>query len=404
MNRQIRLACMVFLLLFSIAESNATTSDSTSRKFISLVGLDFKPSYLLPTNKFFRGENATQTRMSTALSGQLKYGLKFTPNTYYGKVYPHAIQGIGVAYNTFFNSSEMGNPLALYVFQSSRVAKLSQHLSFDYEWNFGASFGWKPHHEETNPYNKVVGSRTNAYIYLGFLLNWQVAPTVNLKTGIGVTHYSNGNTGYPNAGVNNLGGSISVTRQFGTNSHKSLTPSLVTSGRSNSYFKPFMSYDLIFYGATRTKGLYYGKQSGILLPGSFAIAGMNFNPLYNFSKYFRAGLSLDAQYDESANIADHIVDADMRFDSGAIKFYRPPFIEQFSVGLSVRAEIVMPIFSINLGLGRNFICKGADTDAFYQIFALKADVGKHLFLHIGYQLHQFKEPNNLMIGLGFRFL
>ena len=63
----------------------------------------------------------------------------------------------------------------------------------------------------------------------------------------------------------------------------------------------------------------------------------------------------------------------------------------------------MPIFSINLGVGRNFICKGDDTDSFYQIFALKADVSRNLFLHIGYQLYKFKRPNNLMLGAGYRF-
>lgn len=26
-----------------------------------------------------------------------------------------------------------------------------------------------------------------------------------------------------------------------------------------------------------------------------------------------------------------------------------------------------------------------------------------LFLHVGYQLHDFKDPNNLMLGLGWRF-
>ena len=63
----------------------------------------------------------------------------------------------------------------------------------------------------------------------------------------------------------------------------------------------------------------------------------------------------------------------------------------------------MPIFSIYLGIGRNVICKGADTESFYQVLALKTDITKNLFQHVGYQLHDFKDPNNLMLGLGFRF-
>ena len=109
-----------------------------------------------------------------------------------------------------------------------------------------------------------------------------------------------------------------------------------------------------------------------------------------------------AQYDESANLSDHVATAGGVIDTENIRFHRPPFKEQFAVGLSARAEIVMPIFSINLGIGRNIICKGADTNSFYQIIALKTDITKNLFLHVGYQLYKFKDPNNLMLGIGVR--
>lgn len=141
----------------------------------------------------------------------------------------------------------------------------------------------------------------------------------------------------------------------------------------------------------------------MLVPGSFAVGGLNFTPMYNFSNYFRAGLSLDAQYDESANINEHIANTVGSVDAENIRFHRPPLKEQLAVGLSVRAEIVMPIFSINLGVGRNILCKGADTDSFYQIVALKTDITKNLFLHVGYQLYKFRKPNNLMLGVGVRF-
>ena len=65
----------------------------------------------------------------------------------------------------------------------------------------------------------------------------------------------------------------------------------------------------------------------MLVPGSFAVAGINVNPLYNFTKYFRAGLSLDMQYDESANIINHIANKSVPSDPSELKFYRPPFIE-----------------------------------------------------------------------------
>lgn len=155
----------------------------------------------------------------------------------------------------------------------------------------------------------------------------------------------------------------------------------------------------MIYGATRKRG-FIKDDIPTLVPGSFGIAGLNFAPMYNFNKYFRAGMSMDAQYDESANIKDHKLEQNFSDD---LKFHRPPFREQFSVGLSLRAELVMPIFSINAGIGHNVIYSGDDTNGFYQILALKAYVTRHLFLHVGYQLSKFKDPNNLMLGFGYRF-
>lgn len=379
----------------------ADEQDSVPRKIIHMIGLDFKPAYTFPTKGFFKGENMAKSPIRTNLSGHIKYGFKFAPNSYMGKMYPNTIQGIGIGYNTFYNTEEVGNPLAVYVFQTSQIASITPNLSFDYEWNFGASFGWKKYDAEKNPYNTIVGSKANAYINLGFLLNWQITKEVAFRAGIGLSHYSNGNTSYPNFGVNTLDGRIGLMwcpqnnpdSRYQRNNRLAVTPKYG--------FKPYINYDVIIYGATKKKGIMWEEGSGTVIPGVFAVAGLNFSPMYNFNKFFRAGLSLDAQYDESANITDHLANTDTPTDD--LKFFRPPFIEQFSMGLSVRAEVVMPIFSINLGIGKNFICRGKDTNSFYQNFVLKTDITRNVFLHVGYQLYKFKNPNNLMLGIGYRF-
>lgn len=396
---------------FCVASPVLSPEDSVSRSIVSagdgfhpkkavhMIGVTFKPAYVFPTSEFFKGMNNAQSRINTTLSGHLKYGFRFTPETKLGQLYPHAVQGIGIGYNTFFNSSEVGNPLTVYVFQTSRITSITPKLSFDYEWNFGASFGWKKYNSETNPMNRVVGSKINAYINLGFLLNWELSPNTHLRAGIDVTHYSNGNTRYPNSGVNTIGASIGVTRFFGGGEDYQ-KPSYL---RCKPPFSRYMSYDLIVYGATRKKGVFLENNNSFLVPGSFGIVGLNFNPLYNFNRYFRAGVSLDVQYDESANIQQHIANEITPSTPEEIRFYRPSLKEQFSMGLSVRAEVVMPIFSINIGIGKNFLCKGPDTNKFYQILALKTNITKNLFLHTGYQLYRFKDPNNLMLGIGYRF-
>lgn len=380
------------------AQSLQQSSDTLRHRPLHSIGFDLRPSYVFPTSSFFRGNNAVGEPINTALSAHLKYAFRFSPDSRLGRLYPYAYQGIGVAYNTFFNSSEVGTPVAVYVFQGSRIAQLAPKLTLDYEWNFGASFGWKRYNLETNSYNDVVGSRINAYINAGFFLNWQIAPQWNLTAGIDLTHYSNGNTNYPNSGVNTVGARIGVVRTFGGSTAEH-TPASAGREEEASSVADRISYDVVLYGSTRRRGLFLDNGAE-LIPGSFAVVGLNFNPMYRVNKYFRAGASLDAQYDESANLKAHHVEGT---SGGDLKFYRPPFREQFAVGLSLRAELTMPIFSVNVGFGRNLIQRGEDTRGFYQILALKAFVTPRLFLHVGYQLHDFKDPNNLMLGLGWRF-
>lgn len=392
----------IFLLcLLIISLKGYATSDTIIRKPIHhQIGFDIRPGYVMPTHGFFEGTNAQGKPIRNVLSAHLKYAFRFNPNSSIGQLYPHAYQGIGVSYTSFFNASELGNPISVYVFQGSQIARLFSRLTLDYEWNFGASFGWKKYNEITNSYNDVIGSKINAYLNIGFLLNWQLDPEWKLTAGIEATHYSNGNSNYPNAGVNTIGGRIGIIRTFdsGEKRSQSFKQENVTPKGS-----PF-SYDLIIYGATRRKGIIWPNEK-YLIPGSFGVVGLNFNPLYRINKYFRAGLSLDAQYDESANLKDHVAGTTdyNTLQNGDKKFYRPPFREQFAVGLSLRAELTMPIFCINFGIGRNLIYKGEDTKGFYQILALKTFVTPRLFLHTGYQLSKFSDPNNLMLGLGYRF-
>ena len=393
-HRWILVGILLTVLGWSGNEMQAQKLDF--RKLTHRVGLDIRPGLMAQDNPFFKGENEAGKPIRHALSTHLKYSFQFSKDSEIGRLYPHAYQGIGVSYHYLDNQRELGSPVSVYAFQGSRIARLSRTLSLDYEWNFGASFGWKKHDAFTNAYNGAVGSKINAYINLGFLLNWQLAPRWNLTAGLDLTHFSNGNTHYPNSGVNLIGARIGVVRTFGPAAEEASRETMELPVRER--FQPHFTYDLIIYGATRKRAM-LNEGSPYMIPGSFGLVGLNFHPMYNFNRYFRAGVSLDAQYDESANVENHYVGG----GPDDPKFFKPPFREQFSVGFSARGELVMPIFSINLGVGYNVFQKGKDTQGWYQILALKTSLTRHLFLHVGYQLSKFKDPNNLMLGLGWRF-
>lgn len=80
---------------------------------------------------------------------------------------------------------------------------------------------------------------------------------------------------------------------------------------------------------------------------------------------------------------------------------RPGFGKQLSVGVSAHAELTMPIFSVNVGLGVNILNPEGDR-RFYQMLNLKTFVTRRLFLNVGYRLGKFKDPQNLTLGVGVR--
>ena len=84
-------------------------------------------------------------------------------------------------------------------------------------------------------------------------------------------------------------------------------------------------------------------------------------------------------------------------------FYKPSPSRQWALGTSVRAEYVMPFFAINAGIGYNFLAGTDDQRGLYQTLTLKVAVSRLVYLNIGYSLQRFKDPNHLMLGIGFRF-
>lgn len=411
----IRVSCAftAIALFCAPAQMYASSVGTDSRDSVRVshnVEFDIRPGYLFQTSPFFKGENMSGNPMRGAASSHLRYSFGFDGNYWQTDNMSSICQGIGISYNSFFNTREIGNPVAVYVFQRAGIVSVLPGLSLDLEWDFGLSFGWRPFNVDSpgspdyNEFNTVVGSRINAYIGLGILLDYEISPEWSLVAGVDLSHYSNGNTSYPNSGVNTLGARLGVVRSFNVPTSRDRLDRFLNYGhispdsQSDSRFLTRVSWDLIFYGSCKFKGVKL-ETDPFLVPGKFAVAGMNLSPMYSFSRLFKAGLSLDAQYDESANIAGYAVNP---WDPET-KFYRPPFTEQLSVGVSARVELAMPIFSINFGIGRNFVCTGPDTDGFYQIAALKASLTSNLFIHIGYQLYNFHVPNNLMLGIGYRF-
>ena len=368
-------------------------------KLYSRVSAENRIEYVFPTNNFLKGNNNKNKPINKATSLHFDFSFQYAPNSCVGRVYGESYQGVGVGMYDFSNVSEMGSPRAFYVFQGARIARFAPWAALRYEWNFGLSWKWEPYDVETNSFNGGVGTRRNAYINAGLFVDWRLSRRLDVITGVSFSHFSNGNTKYPNAGVNNGGARIGIAYYF---NRPALNASTEQTELSVPPFPRHVSYDLLIFGSLRRKGVDVDGKL-LAMPGQFGVVGFSFAPLYNFSYKFRAGLSLDGVYDESANVYSRETISDLYDDNYGYVFYKPPLKQQFTLVISAKIEYAMPFFTIGIGIGHNMLYAYGEKRGFYQTLALKINVTRSAYLNVGYNLQDFRSPNFLMLGIGYRF-
>ena len=377
-------ALLALLALPMSAQTEPEPSDSSAtRHFVHQLMFDYRPGAILHTNDFLRGKNPEVRTMNHDMGYYLKYAFSAPEGSEQARIYRDTYQGIGIGWNEF--NPQLGNPVSVFLLQGARIASLSNRLALNYEWNLGLTFGWKPYDEIDNPDNKLIGSRVTAYIGFDLYMRWIASRHVDLNFGLNVTHYSNGNTQFPNLGLNTA--ALRIGAAYYINRH---SPRLLYRHEAMPAVSHDITYDLILYGAWHQRGYYMSDGEAYILPGTYAVAGFNFNPMYRFNHWLKAGLSLDGTHDRGANV-----------DLAGVA---PESVwRQMALGASARVEFCMPYFAINFGIGSNFVNATDDFHGIYELLALKLNLTHRFLLHIGYCLNDFHRPKHLMLGVGWRF-
>lgn len=379
MNLRILVAYIVIACILPIY-----SQEQDSLKTVHRIAADAVPATIFHTNDFLRGGNEETRTMNHDMTFTLKYAFMNHDEVRPGSIHQGAYQGVGLARHEF--NRWLSNPISVYLFQGAPIINFSHRVSLNYEWNLGMAFGWNAYDEETNPENKVIGSKVTAYIDVDIYLRWMMSRYLDFNAGFSLSHFSNGNTTYPNLGLNTcgirLGMAYYINRQLPT-----ATPVV-----RESYPSCRGLYtDVILYGAWK-QGVGHQGDEYYLLPGRYAVMGFNVNPMYRLNPWLSLGASLDGVYDRSASREnDYTEEPDHTFR------------RQVALGLSARSEFAMPYFSINFGVGTYLLGNRNNFRGVYEVLALKIHASRRAMVHIGYSLVDFKTPNNLMIGLGWRF-
>lgn len=385
--------CLMSLAVMVLTVTAFAASDNDSA-IVHRLEVEAAPGTILHTNRFLRGNNPEVRTMNHSFAAKLKYAFLPPEASEQALIYKGSYQGVGLALHDF--NQQLGHPVSAYIFQGATIARLARLLSLNYEWDFGLTYGWKAYDQETHPENHVIGSKMTAYINANFYLCWTLSRHLDLNVGGAFTHYSNGNTSMPNAGLNVFEGRLSMA--YYINRHLS-----TISDRPLPLFQRNIHTDLTLYGAWKRKGV-DTSDGTYAIPGVFGVVGVNVNPMYGLNHWLNVGASLDLQYDHGSNIdLEEKALTETYWNGTEEDIHIPAWYKQVSAGLSARAEFVMPYFTINFGIGHNFLNASAfDFKGFYEVLALKIAMTQKMFLHIGYSLYDFYYPNNLMLGIGYR--
>lgn len=351
----------------------------------------------------------------SAVPFSLRYSFSFTDPDI-RNYYPGGYQGISVGTLNLGSleprgwskaTRNIGYPVLVYLFQGAPFWNNSRGFSLAYEWNFGAAIGWKPYSEANERFNLTVGSQVNAYLNLNLFACYEVSTNLKLFGGVAVSHFSNGNTSFPNPGINSLGLRIGV--EYTLNPPEKGFPPVKEADTEKDSGKDGdkdceavkrrkLEYDLSLWGASR-KRVYRGGEEPVLLPGHFACAGISFAPMVRLNTWWRVGGSFDLQWDRSSGLKRYYISGTTTED---IKFSTPNFFRQVTVGLSAHGELQMPVFAVNVGIGVNLIAPWENRGT-YQNITLKTYVCRKIFINVGYQLRNFYQQSSLMLGMGASF-
>lgn len=373
--------------LFGV-EATQATSPEWCDSLRHRVSVELRPAYNIVSHRALREGNRP---LNNTLSLHARYAFSFSPDSRLGRLYPTAYQGVGIATYTFWSHDTTGTPMMAYIMQGARIADFGNRLSLGYEWNLGFSWGWHP--------NNAMNSRCNVMINVALPLTWRISPHWELSLTPDYTHFSNGDTAFSNSGANMFGLRLGATYLFDADDtiadpKRYIAPSEEFAHKS---FAQHLSYDVLLYGAWRADRFFDGENLYVI-NDALPIAGINFQPHYHLNRHFAIGASLDLQADSSLNLYNGVMDK----NGDVISYSRPPLWQQMEVGISARAEIRAPIFTIGAGFGVNLLNTGYDSSRIYTTFSLKAFVTKRLFLYVGYRFNSIQYTHNLMYGIGIR--
>lgn len=390
---QKRTLTLLFTVIYCLS---IYAGDSIKSKFPHFIAANASDGLVFPTNKFVSGEY----RIPHYTAFSLKYGISSKGDNWKDYAYGLPTIGVGLYMANFYRDHDLGIPFSLFLFQGATLHQFNPRLTLNYEWNLGASFNWKHYDAFNNPDNIALGSSVNVHVGGNLFLKWRLSQKLDLSTGLGFTHFSNGASALPNRGLNMANAFVELIYHF--NREEPILP------LSNPYqapaFKKHIDHDFMLLISSREAKV-DTVGTGLASPYTdrkFKVLGLSYAYMFSNSYRYKWGPSIEATYDESSGITcrreEHPETHKMhdRTRMGKVK-------DRFSIGLSLKGEMSMPGYSVFANLGYDVIHGNKKDERLYQILGVKVFLKENLFGTFGIRATNFGSAQYLFWNLGYTF-
>jgi len=386
------------LFFFLLICSSVLAGDSLQTVRPAFVSVNVAGGMVLPNSKISPG-SSTKTPVFPALA--LKYGWSARGDRWQDYVYGMPYKGIGVYMPHFSKKDDLGDPFSVYLFQGARLKQLSPYWSLNYEINLGVSFNWQHYDVYQRPWYMALGSSTNIHLAGNVYFKWKLSQRLDLRTGVSLTHFSNGALRTPNNGLNKLSAFVEMAYNINPIEEKKILNEGV---HTPPAFEKSRVHDLAFMFTTRTvKVDTVGNGLRSKYPKHrFKVAGVSYSYMFHNTRRFMWGPSIETVYDESVNA---VFKGEEDPSTGRYTEYMKlgKFSDRFSVGLSLKGELTMPGYSIFANLGYDILHKDKIDQSFYQIYGLKVHLFKDLFATFGVRSTNLTRSRYLYLNIGYSF-
>ncbi len=381
---------IIVTLCLSLLQNPAFAQDSDNN-YNHFIQLGYQPGFMLQTNAFVKGSNATGEPIKYYSANRLEFGWQTTGEEAWHQIWNYPSFGVGLYSVDYHNEDEIGNPRAIYGFINLPVNRW-ERWTFSIRPGFGVSYNWKPFDPVNNPNNIAIGAFKAAYIDFGVDLSYYLTPHWDVAFAASFTHFSNGGTRKPNSGFNQIG------------------PMVLLRYNIENKRPGFKVWDIPEY-EKRHEAVYtvsYGTRSikvDPLNPGmvdkygrvNFAVTTISAAWMTQATHKSKYGFGVDVVHDSAT-------EGQLDAGDGNVDLVNLPYLEEMRVGLFGSYEYVVHDFSIFGDIGYTVLQKGFDNQLprLYQRLGFKYHFFDNYIAGLSVRIKEFGSADHLQWTLGYR--